>query len=210
MRIGISSFASRQFFTKNSSEEMEKVRNGDFDFIPLTAQRFQKQLQSRLARGDGQLRKGYAPFCMGLYIKNWTKSLDCWREINTNNQHLGRFSYIARKSTELPVGEFYLEDDGTINPKIASHLHIILYDYKQLMKEDSEFIWDGFTEWYIICIKAQNVGYETPMTPITMMRNALGIEEGGSGVPLNKDEYTKSVIYHQKNARVKLLSKIAL
>lgn len=29
------------------------------------------------------------------------------------------------------------------------------------------------------------------MQPITMLRNALGREEGGSGVPLNRDAYTK-------------------
>ena len=29
------------------------------------------------------------------------------------------------------------------------------------------------------------------MQPITMLRNALGREEGGSGVPLNKDAYNK-------------------
>ena len=31
------------------------------------------------------------------------------------------------------------------------------------------------------------------MDPITMMRNALGAEEGGSGVKLNREEYKKSV-----------------
>jgi len=31
------------------------------------------------------------------------------------------------------------------------------------------------------------------MDPITMMRNALGKEEGGSGVPLDKTKYMESV-----------------
>ena len=31
------------------------------------------------------------------------------------------------------------------------------------------------------------------MDPITAMRNALGAEEGGSGVKLNREEYLKSV-----------------
>lgn len=35
--------------------------------------------------------------------------------------------------------------------------------------------------------------YETPMQPITMMRNALGREEGGSGVPVDRDAYAKWV-----------------
>lgn len=36
----------------------------------------------------------------------------------------------------------------------------------------------------IISVKPQDVPHETPMDPITMMRNALGKEEGGSGVKL--------------------------
>ena len=38
----------------------------------------------------------------------------------------------------------------------------------------------------IISVKPSEVPYETPMDPITIMRNALGKEEGGSGVPLNR------------------------
>jgi hypothetical protein len=36
----------------------------------------------------------------------------------------------------------------------------------------------------IVSIKPQDEPHETPMDPITMMRNALGKEEGGSGVKL--------------------------
>lgn len=39
--------------------------------------------------------------------------------------------------------------------------------------------------WGIVSIKAQDEPYETPMAPITMMRNALGKEYGGSGVPID-------------------------
>jgi Protein of unknown function (DUF3228) len=41
----------------------------------------------------------------------------------------------------------------------------------------------------------QDEDYETPMQPITMMRNALGKEEGGSGVPLDREKYIASVNY---------------
>ena len=34
-------------------------------------------------------------------------------------------------------------------------------------------------EWGIVSIKPQSVDFETPMNPITIMRNALGVEEGG-------------------------------
>ena len=51
-------------------------------------------------------------------------------------------------------------------------------------------------------IKAQDEDYETPMQPITMLRNALGKEEGGSGVPLDRDKYNASVAYWSKHAVV--------
>jgi hypothetical protein len=38
------------------------------------------------------------------------------------------------------------------------------------------------------------------MAPITMMRNALGVAEGGSGVPLDAEAYRKSVEYWQGHA----------
>ena len=41
------------------------------------------------------------------------------------------------------------------------------------------------------------------MQPITMMRNALGAEEGGSGVGLDRDAYRKSVDFWSKYAPIK-------
>ena len=40
------------------------------------------------------------------------------------------------------------------------------------------------------------------MTPMTAMRNALGKEEGGSGVPLNRAEYLAAVEYWQSHATI--------
>lgn len=44
--------------------------------------------------------------------------------------------------------------------------------------------------------------YETPMQPITMMRNSLGREEGGSGVLLQREQYEASVAYWQEHAPI--------
>jgi len=48
----------------------------------------------------------------------------------------------------------------------------------------------------------QDEAFETPMQPITMMRNALGKEEGGSGVPLDRKKYLESVAYWKDRAPV--------
>lgn len=42
--------------------------------------------------------------------------------------------------------------------------------------------------------------YETPMNPITMMRNALGIKYGGSGEEIDSEKYEESVLYWEKHA----------
>lgn len=38
----------------------------------------------------------------------------------------------------------------------------------------------------IVSVKPTDVDYQTPMDPITIMRNCLGKEQGGSGVPLDR------------------------
>lgn len=57
--------------------------------------------------------------------------------------------------------------------------------------------------WGIISVKAQDVDHEIPMQPITMMRNALGKEEGGSGVGLDRQKYAESVEFWRDHAPVK-------
>ena len=49
----------------------------------------------------------------------------------------------------------------------------------------------------------QDVDYELPMQPITMMRNALGAEEGGSGVALSREAYSASVAFWAAHAPLK-------
>lgn len=44
-------------------------------------------------------------------------------------------------------------------------------------------------DYGIVSIKPSDVSYETPMDPITMLRNALGKEYGGSGVALDQAKY---------------------
>lgn len=62
---------------------------------------------------------------------------------------------------------------------------------------------DTDAPWGIISVKAQDVDHEIPMQPITMMRNALGKEEGGSGVDLDRQKYAESVNFWKDHAPVK-------
>jgi hypothetical protein len=57
-------------------------------------------------------------------------------------------------------------------------------------------------QWGIVSIKPQSVDHEVPMLPITQMRNSLGVAEGGSGVPLDRDSYRESVAFWSAHATV--------
>jgi len=59
-----------------------------------------------------------------------------------------------------------------------------------------------FVKTGIVSIKAQDVDYELPMQPITVMRNALGKDQGGSGVPLDREKYMEAFNYWNDHAVV--------
>src|SRR3546814_2866080 len=84
----------------------------------------------------------------------------------------------------------------TLFRSVAEYLVAILYSAEQLAKEGSPI--DG--AWGIVGCLYTAEPEEIPMAPITMMRNALGVEEGGSGVPLDRDAYRRSVEFWERNA----------
>ena len=94
----------------------------------------------------------------------------------------------------------------------AKFLDVILYSREQLVKERGAMPSkedeshplppESGPQWGIISLKAQDEGHETPMQPITAMRNALGREEGGSGVPLDKKKYDEAVEYWRERAAI--------
>jgi len=93
-------------------------------------------------------------------------------------------------------------------PPESKMLDIILYSREQLIKENQAMESKHAAEpilpdapWGIISIKAQDADHELPMQPITMMRNSM-IEEGGSGVRVDRAQYDASVAYWQDHAPI--------
>lgn len=58
-------------------------------------------------------------------------------------------------------------------------------------------------DYGIVAVLGQCHPNEEPMKPETMIRNALGVSEGGSGVPLDREKYLTSVEFWERNATVK-------
>ena len=151
---------------------------------------------------------GYAPFCKHVFIPN---DYDCTVgaiPITDSNRHLLESKYTRRRPEELAVLTRWFPT-GSVSAPRADYLDIILYSREQLVKEHAALYGKPESEiklpnspWGIISIKAQSEDYETPMNPITMLRNALGKEQGGSGVPIDREAYEAAVAYWDSHAMI--------
>jgi len=139
---------------------------------------------------------GYAPFCKLLIFENWTDAKVGVMPLTEDNAFFVKSGYEARQDDELPVLSRWLE--GILAPQ-AKYLCVVLYDEEQMRKE-GEMI---DAPWGVVAILGQNEDKPQPMTPVTMMRNSLGIEEGGSGVPVDHEAYMEAVEFWDKHALVK-------
>lgn len=160
-----------------------------------------------LRYAESSLEDGYAPFCKHLFVENdFTDVVVNVLPITSENESQLRSKYEARNDKELPVLTrwFPFEAMGSELPK-AKYLDLILYSREQINQENAA---QGRAEnaetapWGIVSIKAQDTDYELPMTPITAMRNALGREEGGSGIPVDREQYLEAVNYWKDHATV--------
>ena len=96
---------------------------------------------------------------------------------------------VASEDTDLPVGKY---------------LDLILYSREQINKENAAMGNNSNSDapWGIVSIKCQDVDFELPMQPITAMRNALGADQGGSGIPLDREKYMEAYNYWKDHAVV--------
>eukprot|EP01027_Heterolobosea_sp_BB2_P016647 GEZU01023671.1.p1 GENE.GEZU01023671.1~~GEZU01023671.1.p1 ORF type:complete len:246 (-),score=66.99 GEZU01023671.1:66-707(-) len=201
--IGMDPFAYRQFDDPKYAggtifEDIDK-----FEFLKRVNQIFKEKYNSK----EESLKPGYAPFCKHLIIENFTSAKVNCLKITPENEHLLKTGYQARTPQELPVlGRWFPASAVKDIWTVAKYLDIILYSREQVIEETKAMGKNPDSapqeDWAIVAIKAQDEDYETPMTPITMMRNALGKEEGGSGVKLDRQKYLEAVEYWKDRAVV--------
>jgi len=204
-------FCFRQFA---ENREASVSYGGTVFSIPMSE--FESVVNSRF---DPKLLKdGYAPFCKHLFVLNdFTDARVNALAVTESNAHMLRTKYEARNERELPVLTRYFPresicpDPETDELPVAKYLDLILYSREQIENEDEamgkgngkpgrELMRDS--PWGIVSIKAQDVDRELPMTPITAMRNALGKEEGGSGIPVDRESYMDAYEYWKDHANV--------
>lgn len=181
MSIVLTPFARARLFPRESR------RNTIQD---CTAEAFERRLNE-----EAPLRvlEGYAPFCRLHVHRNWTSTRCMAVPITDTNRHLLHSAYEARSKDELPVLVRWLED---VDVPVADYLLPILYSREQLAREGEPIDAD----WGVVGCLYTREPEEIPMVPITMLRNALGVEEGGSGVPLDRGAYRRSVAFWEGHA----------
>ncbi|MCC6631731.1 MAG: DUF3228 family protein [Gammaproteobacteria bacterium] len=181
MRIVMTEFARPRLFPR------EPRRSTIQD---VSAAQFERHLNEHAPL---KVLPGYAPFCTLHVHRNWTSTRCLTVPVTDANRHQLRTAYEARNSAELPVLVRWFEG---MEPPVASYLIPILYSREQLASEGSPIEAD----FGVVGCMYTSEPEEIPMAPITMMRNALGVAEGGSGVPLDRRAYSRSVAFWSANA----------
>ena len=198
--IKITEFAKRHFDPKFGGTKILDFTPEEFeDRVNLTLGSINSSLNTEYS--IERVVPGYADFCKLLVLKNFTTAKTGSLPITIENYQYLRTGYSSRTTSEIPVMERWFE--LPLSAPKAEYLVVVLYSKEQLEKErkEGEEEFDG--DWGVVAILAQMSPSEEPMKPITMMRNALGIEEGGSGVPIDREAYANSVEFWSKNATVK-------
>ena len=180
MTIALTEFARGKLFRRTANRGLSGTDADDF-------------IQHINATEPLAVLDGYAPFCKLHVHSNWTTTPVSAMPITDANRHLLRSAYEARTEAELPVLVRWFEG---ITPPRADYLIVILYDREQLTKEGDTVDAD----WGVVGCLATGEPAEIPMAPITMLRNALGVEEGGSGVAIDRDAYEQSVAFWDGHA----------
>jgi hypothetical protein len=186
MNIEMCEFAERQY-------------KADFYGTRVTKEMVDKMIE--MAKEPFELILGYADFCCIAVLKNRDDQgevifpeLESLTIERAKAKDLGaelHCAYEARNENELAV----LVDWVTgIKPAEAEWIHLILYSREQMALEGDKVEAD----WAIVSINGAASKEVEPMRPITSMRNALGVEEGGSGVAIDRKAYKESVEFWSK------------
>lgn len=217
-KIKITDFGKRHFDSKFGGTKITDKTPEEFgvrlnDIISCSQE---GEVVGAFKFGGYTISDGYAPFCKLIAIPNFTNAKVGSLPITIENYQYIRHGYSARTESELPVLSRWFQ--LPLSVPIANYLIVVVYSREQLLKEYnaniekikfegksflSSFELEENCLWGVVAILGQTHPGEEPMQPITMMRNSLGVSEGGSGVELDKEKYLSSVEFWTNNAIVK-------
>jgi hypothetical protein len=157
----------------------------------------------------GQLLDSEWSFCKYLVLPNEFGVKCAVRPITLDIYPYIRTDYSQRTPEELAVLTRYVQLPPGFKSAEANYIVLVLYSKEQLQKEfkpkeeAQEFYFDDSVEWGIVSIMGTMEPKPDPLVPITIMRNALGVEEGGNGETLDRKVYNESVEFWSKYILVK-------
>jgi hypothetical protein len=160
--------------------------------------------------GDiGQLLDSEWSFCKYLVLPNEFGVKCAVREITLDIYPYIRTDYVQRTPDELPILSRFIQLPPGFKSQEANYIVLVLYSKEQLQKEfkpkeeGQEFYFDDSVEWGVVSIMGTMEPKPDPLVPITIMRNSLGVEEGGNGETLDRKVYNESVEFWSKYILVK-------
>ena len=197
MKIKLTEFSLRHF----------KDTFAGTKILDVTPEEFENNINSNVRLIDSD----YADFCKYLIINNFTGAKSGSLPITEENKKYIRTGYSSRTDSELPVFSRWFEFDSYDDIPKAKMLNVVLYSKEQLELEHlanypdlSNFEFNGVdVDYGVVAILAQSSEKVEPMKPITMMRNHLGKSFGGSGVPIDKEQYLRAVDFWDNHATIK-------
>lgn len=157
-------------------------------------------------------------FCIYVSIENTFGVKSVVSPISKIKDRWVRSEYVKRQEGELPVLTRFAEVPFWFNIKDARNIVAVLYSREQLLIEheatqtkngtNEPFELDDDVDYGIVALLGSEHILPDPMTPITMMRNALGVDEGGNGVKLDNTQYMESYLFWSENILVKKTNKL--
>jgi len=204
MQVRVTDFAERHFqenpgttILSHTPREFEEVIKAPYDIEPG------KRMWWRSA---------YNGFCYYMSIPNFTDARVSTLPIKGNEQYL-KSEYTQRRPEELPYLSRHLEMPQGFEPPKAKWLTLILYTREQIQKEAEAYpgefknpftdVEGEFSYYGIVGIQAVSEPIVEPMTPYTMVRNALGQKWGGNGQDIDEKYIRDAAEYWNKHALIK-------
>lgn len=196
MKIEFTDFSLRQFSPTFAGTK-----------LPLNKKSLIEYLINNTTDSWFEFKDSYQDFCKYLIIKNDFKEIKAGTiKLNWITKLFVKSGYSSRTPEELPILSRWVKLPFWFKRPKADYLVFVLYSRDQLIKElkDGEILeLSQDCEYGIVAILATAECMPDPMPPITIMRNALGINEGGNGVELDKYLYEESVDFWSKNILIK-------
>lgn len=213
--IGYDPFVLRQFKPEFAGTNLSKIDQGKLlDLINVKYQEFLNTKEDAKEKPAILLNSEW-DFCKYLVFSNPAAEIKSQvAEINLAIYPYIRTAYSSRTPEELPVLSRWAELPPGFAQPTANFIVVILYSREQLMSEYDKkptpegqeklpFYLPESVQYGIVSIMGTTTPEADPLIPVTMMRNALGQEEGGNGAKINRESYMKSVKFWETHVMIK-------